>query len=100
MFLKKYLNETYYNLLINTYDEEYLNNLDEKNFLKIYKILKLNKVYFIEDIILKYLEIFTLDELDVEKGLVNLKAKLGDNYIYLIGNNLTFLKEIIENANK
>ena len=38
MFLNKYLDEFYYNLLLDTYEEEYLNDLDEENFIKIYNL--------------------------------------------------------------
>ena len=35
MILKKYLDEFYYNLVVDSYDEVYLDTLDENNFIKI-----------------------------------------------------------------
>ena len=94
MFLKEYLNETYLSLLTDKYDEEYLNSFDKVNFLKIYNLFKKYKFYFIKDIIVTYLELFELDETEVETGILTLKAQLGANFVYLIGNNLSLLENI------
>ncbi|MBQ7137303.1 MAG: hypothetical protein IJO43_04940 [Bacilli bacterium] len=98
MFLKKYLSEFYFNLVINTYNVDYLNSLDENNFIKIFQLFKLYKFYFIDDIVLKYLELFSLDHKMVDDSIINLKNRLGENYIYIIGNNMNYLDEIIENS--
>ena len=95
MFLDKYLNDFYYNLIINNYEEDFLCRLDEKKFLSNYYIFKKYDFYFINDIILKYLELFNIDNEDLILGIENLKKKLGDNFVYKIGNNLTYLDEII-----
>lgn len=96
MFLKKYLNDFYYNELLDNYKTEYLNMLDEQQFLKIYKLLIEYNFYFIEDIILKYLEIFELDVEIVKNNLEKLKEKLGNNFVYIIGNNMNYLDEILK----
>ena len=96
MFLEKYVNSTYYNLILNNYNIEYLNSLDEDNFIKIYNLFKKYKFYFIDDIVLKYLEIFDMDEDDVEEKINFLHEKLGDRYIYIIGNDLRYLDEILD----
>ena len=62
MFLEKYVNSTYYNMILNNYNIEYLNSLDEDNFIKIYNLFKKYKFYFIDDIVLKYLEILDYDK--------------------------------------
>lgn len=95
MFLNKYLDEFYYNLLLDTYEEEYLNDLDEENFIKIYNLFNEHNVYFINDIILNYIEIFFMDVQIVQDGFISLKEKLGDNYINIIGNDMKYLQEII-----
>ena len=97
MNLRKYLDETYYNLLIDNYNSDYIETLDEDNFLKIYKLFQDYGFYFINDIVLKYLEIFTLESEYVEEELLKLKDKLGISYIYLIGNDMTYLNKIIDN---
>lgn len=47
MFLKKYVNEVYYDLIISNYDKTFLEGLDEENFLEIYNIFKKYNFYFI-----------------------------------------------------
>ena len=96
MFLEKYVNSTYYNMILNNYNNEYLNSLDEDNFIKIYNLFKKYKFYFIDDIVLKYLEIFDMDDDDVEEKINFLHEKLGDRYIYIIGNDLRYLDEILD----
>jgi len=96
VFLEKYLNEVYYNIIINNYDEEYLNNIDEKNFLLVYMIFDKYKFYFTDDIILNYLEIFEMNPDDVINGIEKLKQKLGDNFVYIIGNDMRYLNELLE----
>ena len=96
MFLKKYLNNFYYNELLKNYRIEYLNMLDEQQFLKIYKLLIEYKFYYIEDIIIKYLEIFELDYDIVKSKLDSIKKILGNNFVYIIGNNMNYLNEILK----
>lgn len=97
MFLEKYLDEFYYELILDSYKTGYLNMLDENNFIKIYSLFKEYKFYFINDIILKYLEIFDVDCNEVNKTIIQLKNKLGDKFIYIIGNNMSYLNEILNN---
>jgi len=96
MFLEKYVNNFYYNQILNNYNIEYLYTLDEQQFLNIYKLFLEYKFYFIEDIILKYLEIFELDYIVVKEKLEKLKEKLGTNFTYIIGNNMNYLNEILK----
>ena len=95
MFLEKYVNNFYLELIYNNYEEGFLNSLDETNFISIYNLLKENKFYFIDDIILKYLEIFEMEYDDVNNGLINLRNKLGENFVYIIGNDMSYLEEIL-----
>ena len=55
MFLEKYLNSTYLDLVYSNYEDDYIKLLDEDNFNKVYILLKNNNFYFIDDIILNYL---------------------------------------------
>ncbi len=97
MFLEKYLNSTYLTLVYNNYDENYLKFLDETKFLRIYMLLKKYGFNFINDIIVKYIEIFEMDEKYVESEILKLKNKLGQNFVYIVGNDMTYLNEIIDN---
>lgn len=98
MFLEKYLDEFYYNMVLDNYEYEYLKTLDEDNFKEIYNLLKKYNFYFINDIILNYIEIFELDTNLLEEKLNILKEELGDNYIYIIGNNMRYLEALLKNT--
>lgn len=94
MFLEKYVNNLYLDIIYSNYDEEYINGLDENNFREVYKIFKKYYFYFIDDIILNYLEIFEMDADDVNDKIMALKNRLGDNFVYIIGNDMSYLDEI------
>ena len=96
MFLDKYLKSTYLDLVYSNYDEDYINLLDESNFNKVYSLLKNNRFYFIEDIILNYLELFEFEEKYVKLAILDIKNMLGDNYIEQIGKNMTLIDKIIK----
>ena len=98
MFLREYLNDVYFELLLDTYDINYLETLDEDNFIKIYNLFKKYNFYFIEDIILKYLGIFALDLDKVSGEILNLKKMLGEKFVYLIGDDMRYLEIILNNA--
>ena len=97
MFLEKYLDEFYYNMVLDNYEYEYLKTLDEDNFKEVYNLLKKYNFYFINDIILNNIEIFELDTKLLEEKLNILKEELGDNYIYIIGN-MRYLEALLESA--
>ena len=72
MFLEKYLSEVKFNLLLDTYEEFYLNDLDEEKFLEIYNLFKKYNFYFVDDIILNYLEIFFMNKDNLLSGKYSL----------------------------
>ena len=96
MFLKKYLDEVKFDTLFDIYEFDYINSIDEDNFINIYNIFKKYNFYYIDDIIINYLEIFTLDSEFVENKINKLKDVLGDNYIYIIGNDLRYLELLVK----
>ena len=98
MFLDKYLNDTYLDIIYSNYDEEYINILDEDNFNKVYNLLKKNNFYFIEDIIINYLELFEIEDKCIELALNDIKDILGDDYVKKIGKNMTIIDKIISLA--
>ena len=95
MFLEKYLDDFYYNMVVDHYDYSYLEGLDEDNFKEIYKLLKEYHFYYINDIVLNYIEIFSLDKEEVEQKIKELKEKFGNNYVYLIGDDMRALDYIL-----
>lgn len=94
MFLDKYLSDTKLFLLSTVYEKNYIRNLDYNKFIKIYNLFKEYKFYFIDDIILNYLEIFQMDYNIVSEKLQYLKNKLGDNFVYIIGEDMRYLEFI------
>lgn len=97
MFLRKYLDDFYFDMVMNNYDISYLESIDEDNFEKIYCLLKMYNFYYINDIILNYIEIFSLDIYDVKNGIIELRNKLGSNYVYIIGNDMRYLDCLLNN---
>lgn len=95
MFLDKYLDNFYYDMVYDNYDSSYLEGLDENNFVAVYNVFSKYNFYFINDIILNYIELFEMNPEDVEKGILKLKDKLGYDYVYIIGNDMKYLDEII-----
>ena len=91
MFVNKYVSDLYFSLIIYNYDINYLNTLNEDNFIKINNLFKEYNFYFIEDIILNYLEIFSFEYNKVLKGIISLKETLGDNFVNIIGNDMKYL---------
>lgn len=94
MFLQKYLDDFYFDLLFETYEEGFLDSLDEENFIKIYNLFKKYNFYFIDDIVLKHLELFLEDEKTLENKILNLKTKFGSKFVYILGNDMTYLDEL------
>lgn len=97
MFLDKYLNKIYLDLIYEKYEDWYINKLDENKFTDIYNLFKSCGFYYINDIIIYYLELFEYDKEIVKERISKLKDKLGYNYIYLIGDNLSYLEELLDN---
>ena len=97
MFLDKYLDNFYYDLVYDNYDSSYLEGLDENNFVSVYNVFSKYNFYFINDIILNYMELFEMEPNDLEKGILKLKEKLGNDFVYIIGNDMKYLNEIIDN---
>lgn len=96
MFLRNYLNEFNYGLLYSNYDEEYIESIDEEHFNNVYSLLCKYHFYFIRDIIVNYLEIFELELDKIEKTILDLKNKLGDKFVYVIGNDMRYLNAFFE----
>lgn len=95
MFLEKYVSELYFAQIIKKYSEDYLNILDEQKFLEICALFKKYNFYFLNDIVLSYLEIFQMDVIELNKKLLKLKEIHGDYFNVIIGNDLTLLEGVL-----
>jgi hypothetical protein len=96
VFYNKYLDDYYINEIFNNYDINFLRSIDEEQFISVYNIFKKYNFDYIEDIIENYLELFTMDSNIVEEKILLLKDKLGDNFVNLIGEDMTYLEEILK----
>ena len=96
MFLHNYLDDFEYEFLIDNYEDYYLNSLNEKHFIEVYNLFQKYNFYFVNDIIINYLELFELELEKIEKNILNLKKSLGDKFIYIIGNDLRYLKYLFK----
>ena len=94
MSFNKYLDDFYLGQVLDDYEESFLKDIDEENFIKVYEVFKKYNFYFIQDIILAYLELFTIDSKIVEQGILKLREDLGENFVYLIGNKISYLETI------
>ena len=96
MIFDKYLNDTYLDILYSNYNLDYLKSIEPNNFIEIYNLLKNKGFYFIDDIIINYIDMFELDKDCLNKVLTYLESKLGRDYIKKIGRNMTILERIID----
>jgi len=96
MFLENYLDDTYYDLVLDNYKYEYLENIDINNFKQVYDILVKYNFDYIQDIILNYIELFELEPSYVEDSIKNLIDELGNNYVRIIGNDMRYFTLIID----
>ena len=95
MFLDNYLDDIYYNQVIDNYEYDYLSSLDYNNFKQVYDILVKYNFDYMEDIILRYIELFELEPKYVENSINMLINKLGNNYVRIIGNDMRYFDNII-----
>lgn len=98
MFLDKYLDDLRLKILYTNYNEDYLNSLEESSFEEVYTLLKEKGFYYTNDIILNYLELFTIDKKYVEKSLNEISSLIKDNYIEYLGKNMSLFDKVISLA--
>lgn len=98
MFLREYLTELEYEILCNKYDDDFIVQIDRNNFHSIYTFFINCGFYFVKDLIIKNLEIFSLDIEIISDAIYNLSRKYGNDYVYFIGRNLNILDEEITNV--
>ena len=98
MFLDKYLDDLRLKILYTNYNEDYLNSLEESSFEEVYTLLKEKGFYYTNDIILNYLELFTIDKKYVEKSLNEISSLIKENYIEYLGKNMSLFDKVISLA--
>ena len=99
MFLERILDTYTYQLLLEKYDIDYVEDINRSNFLSIYKLFINNNFYFVNDLVLNYLEIFKLDYDIILESVERFKDNY-DNYVYVIGNDLSLFIDMINDVLK
>lgn len=98
-FLKIYnLSDEDINELIKKYDSSLLEMVlyDQKNTIDVIAILNKYGVSIIYDLLMNYLEIFTLSPIFIEERLLKLQEKLGDSWREQINDNIELLGDIYD----
>lgn len=92
LILNKYLDEEELEQIIESYNENVIEQLEPENILKIINYLLENKVTYWKDILIEYLDTFLLDYATFIKKFERLKEKYG---ILLIGEDLSLLESMM-----
>ncbi len=91
-FLNSILDEDSLEEIIETFDENLLKKLDSDNIKMIINYLKSNNIDFIEDILVEYTDIFSIEINEFIRKFEKLKNIYGANFCY----NLAFKMDILE----
>ena len=94
MIVDSYLDLTKQKLLREVYGEDFLESIDEDNFLKVYHLFVQYGFYFIDDIILNNLELFLVDPSIIETGILKLQQELGPDYVKTTGMDMRYLEKL------
>ena len=89
--LNEILSSNKLKLLYDKYNDYYIDGIDYDNLISIYNLFKKYQFYYIDDILVNYLEIFEKDYDYVEDKILELKEKLGNNFVFIIGNDMRYL---------
>ena len=91
--LEKYFDEEELKEVYEGYEESILANLDEKNIQNIINYLEKNTT-ITKDILLYYLDLFTIDVNEFIRKFEKLKQLLGENYEILLENKMDYLERM------
>lgn len=91
--LEKYFDEDELKEVFEGYEKSILENLDEKNIQSIINYLEKNTT-ITKDILLYYLDLFTIDINEFIRKFEKLKQLLGENYEILLENKMDYLERM------
>ena len=91
--LEKYFDKDGLKEVYECYEESILENLDEKNIQSIINYLEKNTT-ITKDILLYYLDLFTIDVNEFIRKFEKLKQLLGENYEILLENKIDYLERM------
>lgn len=92
--LMKWLDEMDLEEIKQTYDEEMFIKIKEENLLQIMQFLLDEKVFYTKDILIHYLDLFLLEPIEFQTKFKKIKTDYGENYIDIIGNDLSILEKM------
>ena len=91
--LEKYFDKDELKEVYEGYEESILKNLDEKNIQSIINYLEKNTT-ITKDILLYYLDLFTIDVNEFIRKFEKLKQLLGENHEILLENKIDYLERM------
>lgn len=80
--------------IIDTFEEGVLLKLDGDNIQKILSYLKEQKIYYMEDILVQYLDLFLMSYDEFVRKFEQLKAKYFANFVEYLAYHFDILEEI------
>ena len=80
--------------ILNKYEPSVLKNIDENNMNKIIEYLLTEKVDYIDELLMEYLDIFLINIEEFKRRFNALKNKYGNNLVELIKEDLNILEEL------
>ena len=92
--LNEILSSNKLKLLYDKYNDYYIDGIDYDNLISIYNLFKKYQFYYIDDILVNYLEIFEKDYDYVESKILELRKDLGNDFVFIIGNDMKYLEKI------
>ncbi len=95
MFLKNMVNDNKYRELIEKYDEDFLNSINYDLFMLNYKYLISKRIYFVNELVVRNLEMFMLDKDIIEEVIDIALCKYGDDFAFILGENLNKFDDIL-----
>lgn len=93
-YLNLILSEEQIEEIIDTFEEEVLLKLDGDNIQKILSYLKEQKIYYMEDILVQYLDLFLMSYDEFVRKFEQLKAKYFANFVEYLAYHFDILEEI------
>lgn len=94
-YLNNILTEAQISEIEETFSEGILDKLNEDNLKSIIIYLQKNQIYFIEDILIQYLDLFLMEKEQFIKKFEILKLKYSYNFVEILAHNLNILEEML-----
>ncbi len=92
----KEFNDLDIKILKENFDDDIINEIDIENVSKIFKYLSDSGVYYYKDLFLTSLDLFLFPCNDFIDKFEKLKIKLGDDYVDLLGNDISLIEIMYE----